>query len=156
MATTDQSPDRGGLELAMHRGATWLTMHGVSLLGSRILYVRGRRSGEPRTTLVNLLEYRGERYLVAPRGQTQWVRNLRAAGEGRLRLGRRMEPVSAIELADDDKPELLRAYLKRWRFEVGRFFQGVGPDAPADELRRIASLHPAFRLVAAPAARPGL
>lgn len=135
-----------GAELVIHRAATWLTANGISLLGSRILCVPGRRTGAPRTTLVNLLHHDGGRYLVAPRGQTQWVRNLRAAGQAEIRLGRRVEVVTATELADADKPELLRAYLRRWRFEVGRFFSGVGPDAPTEELRRIAPQHPVFRL----------
>jgi len=137
---------RGRLERAMHRSAIWLTAHGVSLMGSRILSVRGRRSGEPRRNIVNLLEFRGQRYLVAPRGQTQWVRNLRVAGEAELRLGRHTERVAATELRDEEKPELLRAYLKRWWFEVGRFFQGVGPKAPDADLARIAPDHPVFRL----------
>jgi deazaflavin-dependent oxidoreductase (nitroreductase family) len=134
------------MESALNRGAKWLTAHGVSLLGSRVLHVRGRRSGEPRTTVVNLLEYQGEWYLVAPRGQTQWARNLRAAREGELHLGRRVEPFVAVELTEEEKPDVLRAYLKRWRFEVGRFFQGVGPDAPIEDIRRIAPRHPVFRL----------
>jgi deazaflavin-dependent oxidoreductase (nitroreductase family) len=138
--------DRHGIDLAVNRGAKWLTAHGVSLLGSRILQVRGRRSGQPRTTLVNVLEFQGDRYLVAPRGQTQWARNLRAAREGELRIGRRVERFVAVELTDDEKPDLLRAYLKRWWFEVGRFFQGVGPKAPIEDIRRIAPLHPVFRL----------
>jgi deazaflavin-dependent oxidoreductase (nitroreductase family) len=142
-----QNPPQHGAELLMHRAAMWLTRHGVSLLGSRILSVRGRRSGEPRSTIVNLLDYQGERYLVAPRGQTQWVRNLRVAGECELRLGRRVERVRVVELREEQKPDLLRAYLKRWSFEVGRFFQGVGPDAPDAELARIAPLHPVFQLL---------
>ncbi len=119
---------------------------GVGVLGARELRVRGRRSGEWRATPVNLMVYEGERYLVAPRGQTQWVRNLRASGNGELRIGRRVEAFSAEELADDAKPALLRAYLKRWKFEVGVFFSGVGPDAPDEELRRIAPDHPVFKL----------
>lgn len=111
-----------------------------------MLEVRGRTSGEWRRTPVNLLTLDGGRYLVAPRGQTQWVRNLRASGEGRLLLGRRSEPFAATELTDDEKPPLLRAYLKRWKFEVGMFFGGVGPDSPDAELRRIAPDHPVFRL----------
>jgi hypothetical protein len=83
---------------------------------------------------------------VAPRGETQWVRNLRASGEGRLRKGRRIEEFTAIELPDDEKVLLLRAYLKKWAWEVGAFFQGVGADAPDDDLRRIAPLHPVFRI----------
>ncbi|HEY0537870.1 MAG TPA: nitroreductase family deazaflavin-dependent oxidoreductase, partial [Actinoallomurus sp.] len=91
-----------------------LTRMGISLLGSRILYVRGRKTGEWRTTPVNLLVHEGERYLVAPRGHTQWVRNMRVAGGGELHIGRRAEVFTANELSDADKPEILRAYLKRW------------------------------------------
>jgi deazaflavin-dependent oxidoreductase (nitroreductase family) len=123
-----------------------ITRAGISVVGSRVLEVRGRKTGEPRRTPVNLLVYEGGRYLVAPRGHTQWVRNLRASGEGRLWLGRRAEPFSATELGDDDKPPLLRAYLKRWKAEVGIFFGGVGPDSSDEELRRIAPDHPVFKL----------
>jgi deazaflavin-dependent oxidoreductase (nitroreductase family) len=123
-----------------------LTRVGISVYGSRVLEVKGRKSGEWRQTPVNLLRFEGAEYLVAPRGQTQWVKNLRASGQGRLRVGRRTETFSAEELADDDKPPLLRAYLKKWKFEVGVFFGGVGPDSPDEELRRIAPDHPVFRL----------
>ena len=123
-----------------------LTRLGLSLFGSRVLEVRGRSSGVPRRTPVNLLEFEGQRYLVAPRGDTQWARNLRAAQEGRLLVGRRSEAFAASELADEDKPPLLRAYLKRWAFEVGVFFDGVGADSSEEELRRIAPKHPVFRL----------
>jgi deazaflavin-dependent oxidoreductase (nitroreductase family) len=123
-----------------------LTRTGVSIYGSRVLEVRGRKSGEWRSTPVNLLRYESGDYLVAPRGQTQWVKNLRASGEGRLRLGSRSQSFTAVELADDQKPALLRAYLKKWKVEVGVFFSGVGPDSPDDELRRIAPDHPVFRL----------
>jgi deazaflavin-dependent oxidoreductase (nitroreductase family) len=126
-----------------------LTRLGLSVLGSRVLEVRGRSSGRPRRTPVNLLVFDGDRYLVAPRGDTQWARNLRAAGEGRLLVGRRSEPFRASELADDEKPSLLRAYLERWAFEVGAFFDGVGADASDEELRRIAPRHPVFRVSAA-------
>ena len=123
-----------------------LTRMGLSIWGSRVLEVKGRKSGEWRSTPVNLLRYEGDDYLVAPRGQTQWVKNLRASEEGRLRLGSRTQPFSAVELPDDQKPALLRAYLKKWKMEVGTFFAGVGPDSPEDELRRIAPDHPVFRL----------
>lgn len=123
-----------------------LTRSGVSVWGSRVLAVRGRTSGEWRTTPVNLLTFEGERYLVAPRGQTQWVRNMRVAGGGELRVGRRVERFTATELADDDKPPVLRAYLKRWKVEIGIFFKGVGPDAPEAALREIAPGYPVFRL----------
>ena len=123
-----------------------LTRAGVSVYGSRVLEVKGRKSGEWRQTPVNLLSFEGADYLVAPRGHTQWVRNLRASGDGRLRVGRRTRSFTATELSDDDKAPLLRAYLKKWKFEVGVFFDGVGPESSDDELRRIAPDHPVFRL----------
>jgi len=127
-----------------------LTGRGVSVLGSRVLEVRGRSSGEPRRTPVNLLDLDGERYLVAPRGETQWARNLRASGEGRLLVGKRSEAFTATEVADEEKAPVLRAYLKRWKFEVGVFFDGVGPDSSEDELRGAAPKHPVFRLDTSP------
>jgi deazaflavin-dependent oxidoreductase (nitroreductase family) len=123
-----------------------LTRVGVSVYGSRVLEVKGRKSGEWRQTPVNLLRYVDTDYLVSPRGHTQWVKNLRASNKGRLRVGRRTEPFTAVEVADDDKPPLLRAYLKKWKFEVGVFFAGVGPGSSDEELRRIAPDHPVFRL----------
>jgi deazaflavin-dependent oxidoreductase (nitroreductase family) len=129
-----------------NRVVALLTRVGVSVYGSRVLEVKGRKSGEWRSTPVNLLRYDGGDYLVSPRGHTQWVRNLRASGDGRLRLGGRTQPFTAVELADDEKTQLLRAYLKKWKMEVGVFFGGVGPDSSDDELRGIAPDHPVFRL----------
>lgn len=122
------------------------TRAGISVMGSRVLEVPGRKTGAPRRTPVNLLTFDGARYLVAPRGTTQWVRNLRASGQGRLLVGRRSEGFTATELDDDDKPPVLRAYLKRWKVEVGMFFEGVGPESSDEELRRIAPEHPVFRI----------
>jgi deazaflavin-dependent oxidoreductase (nitroreductase family) len=141
----------GRFDLVMNRTVAWLTRHGVSMWGSRVLSVRGRKTGEWRSTPVNLLTLDGERYLVAPRGHTNWVRNLRAAGSGELRVGRRVEPFTAAELADDAKPPVLRAYLSRWKWEVGMFFDGVKPDAPDAELLRIAPGYPVFRVASAAA-----
>ncbi len=123
-----------------------LTRAGVSVWGSRILEVRGRKTGEPRRTPVNLLTLDGRRYLVAPRGHTQWVRNLRARGEGDLLLGRRREHFRATELEDTEKEPILRAYLSRWKWEVGQFFGGVAADSSSAELQRIAPDHPVFRI----------
>lgn len=127
----------------------WFTRRGLSVWGSRVLEVRGRVSGQWRRTPVNVLTLDGDRYLVAPRGHVQWTRNLRAIGEGRLVVGRRTEVFTAVEVGDDAKPAILRAYLRRWRFEVGAFFDGVGPDSSDDELRAIAPRHPVFRITAA-------
>jgi deazaflavin-dependent oxidoreductase (nitroreductase family) len=123
-----------------------MTRLGISVAGSRVLEVRGRKSGEPRRTPVNLLEFEGARYLVAPRGQTQWVRNIRAKPEGRLLLGSRVEEFRGEELPPEQRVPLLRAYLKRWKWEVGVFFDGVGPDSSDEELARIAPDHPVFRV----------
>jgi hypothetical protein len=132
-----------------NRIVAWLTRLGISVYGSRILAVRGRTSGEWRTTPVNLHVYGGERYLVAPRGVTQWVRNIRVSGEGELRLGRGHESIRVVELGDDEKPAVLREYLRRWKIEIGTFFQGVGPDATEEDIRRIAPDYPVFRILPA-------
>jgi deazaflavin-dependent oxidoreductase (nitroreductase family) len=123
-----------------------LTRRGISIKGSRVLSVRGRTSGEWRSTPVNPLPYEGKTYLVSPHGQTQWVRNMRAAGGGELRVGRRVESFTATELPDEQKPPLLREYLRRWKFEVGMFFEGVGPDAPDSRLLEIAPGYPVFQI----------
>jgi deazaflavin-dependent oxidoreductase (nitroreductase family) len=119
---------------------------GISVLGTRLLAVRGRKSGEWRTNPVNLLTVDGERYLVAPRGQTQWVRNLRAAGTGELRLGRRVETFVPTELADADKPPVLREYIRRWKFEVKMWFEGIDETSTDEQLLAIAPGFPVFRV----------
>ena len=129
-----------------NRVVAWLTRLGLSVWGSRVLEVRGRSTGLPRRTPVNMLTLEGARYLVAPRGHTHWVRNLRAAGEGRLLLGTRAERFTATEVPDEAKESILRAYLKRWKWEVGVFFGGVSADSPSDEVQRIAPDHPVFRI----------
>jgi deazaflavin-dependent oxidoreductase (nitroreductase family) len=123
-----------------------MTKLGLSVRGSRVLRVRGRTSGEWRSVPVNPLTVDGRTYLVAPRGVTEWVRNIRAAGGGELQLGRRRHPITIVELAADDdaKVALLRAYLRAWKMEVGAFFEGVGPDAADADLRRIAPGYPVF------------
>lgn len=141
-----------------YRKPGWFTVHvfnglvafatrlGLSVKGSRVLRVRGRKTGEWRSTPVNLLALGGERYLVAPRGETQWVRNMRVSKGGELLLGSKTEPFSALELSDEEKPPILRAYLKRWKSEVGIFFAGVGPDSSDEDMRRIAPEHPVFKV----------
>jgi F420H(2)-dependent quinone reductase len=142
--------------LAYYRKPDWFTQHvlnpavalmtraGISVWGSRVLRVRGRKSGEWHSHPVNLLTYEGKQYLVAPRGLTQWVRNIRVSGGGELVLGGKVVPFKAVEIADAEKIPLLRAYLKRWKMEVGIFFQGVDAGSPEDELKRIAPDHPVF------------
>ena len=146
--TADSAPrniqSKGAMNRIFNKSVEGLTRRGISIWGSRVLAVRGRTSGEWRTTPVNPLTHDGKRYLVAPRGHTQWVRNMRVAGGGELRVGRRVENFTAAELPDEQKPDVLRAYLKRWKFEVGVFFEGVGPDAPDEKLLAIAPGYPVF------------
>jgi deazaflavin-dependent oxidoreductase (nitroreductase family) len=132
----------------LNRAVEFLTRRGVSVVGSRVLAVRGRTSGAWRTTPVNLLEHDGRRYLVSARGEGQWVRNLRAVGTGELRVGKRTEAFRGRELSDEEKVPVLRAYLKRWKFEVGAFFDGVGPDSDDAAVLVVAVKHPVFEVVA--------
>jgi deazaflavin-dependent oxidoreductase (nitroreductase family) len=118
---------------------------GLSLAGSRRLTVRGRKSGEPRTTPVNPLEIDGVTYLVAPRGTTQWVRNLRAVREGELHHGRKTVPFRGEEVPDSEKLPILKTYLDKWAWEVGAFFE-LDKDPSDEEIVRIAPKHPVFRV----------
>jgi len=149
MIATLPAPERylvpGRLDRLTNRIAGTLTRRGLSVAGSCELRVVGRSSGEVRSTIVNLLELDGHRFLVAPRGHTQWVRNLRAAGRGELRVGRRVEAFEACELPDDDhKVAVIRAYLERWAWEVGRFFEGIDAASPEDVLRAATPTFPVF------------
>ena len=119
----------------------WLTSRVLNPLLMRVgmiptLAVRGRTSGEWRIVPVNVLELDGQRYLVAPRGDTQWVRNLRATGRGELRRRGSVEPFRAIEIPDNEKPRVIEAYLARWGYQVKGYFKAL-PDL-AD--------HPVFRI----------
>ncbi|MGP0032462.1 MAG: nitroreductase/quinone reductase family protein [Acidimicrobiales bacterium] len=120
---------------------------GISVRGSKVLEHRGRRTGAPHHTPVNPLMVDAELYLVSPRGETEWVRNVRAAdGELVLILGRRRLARRALEVPVAERPPILRAYLRRWKFEVGLFFDGVGPDSSEAEFEAIAARHPVFVL----------
>ena len=141
-----------GVDRIFNRVVALLTRAGISLLGSRILRVRGRSSGQWRETPVNLLTVDGQRYLVAPRGTTQWVRNIRVAGGGELRVGRRVTAFTVQELPDGEKPPVIRAYLERWAWEVGRFFEGLNKSSPDSELLRVATDFPVFRVTTPPPA----
>ena len=141
----DIAPTR--MDQIFNRVVAWLTRAGISVLGSRILRVRGRSSGAWRSTPVNLLTVCDQTYLVAPRGTTQWVRNIRVLGGGELRVGRRVTRFTVQELPDADKPAVIRAYLKRWAWEVGRFFEGVNASSTDADLLRIAPAFPVFRVI---------
>ena len=125
----------------------WFTKRGLPLKGSAVLAVRGRTSGELRETPVNPLELDGATYLVAPRGETQWVRNIRVAGGGVLRRGRRRTEITVSEVADADKPAIIRAYLAEWAWEVKQFFPGITAESGDAEIAALADGFPVFRIV---------
>ena len=118
---------------------------GLSVQGSQTLAVRGRKSGEMRSNPVNPFELNGRTYLLAPRGTTQWVRNLRVAKEGELRSGRKVRHFTAEEVPDSDKLPLMRLYMDKWSWEV-KGFLGIDAKASDEEIKRILPDHPAFVL----------
>jgi deazaflavin-dependent oxidoreductase (nitroreductase family) len=122
-----------------------ITRLGLGPAGARSLTVRGRKSGKPFTTPVNPLELGGQTFLVSPRGNTQWSRNLRAVGEGELRLGRKLRRFRGQEVADADKLPILKAYLDKWAWEVGAFFE-LPKDATDEQIAGTAPDHPVFRV----------
>lgn len=130
----------------LNRGIRRLARLGAAPAGLRELRVRGRRTGEVRSVPVNLLELDGRRYLVAPRGTTEWVRNLRAAGEGELRVGRRVEAFRAVEIDDVAKPPVLREYLRRWKAEVKAFFEDLDERSSDERVAEVAAGFPVFEV----------
>ncbi|RDH12775.1 nitroreductase/quinone reductase family protein [Tsukamurella pulmonis] len=138
----------GRVATAFNSAVAWLARRGVSVYGSRELAVRGRTSGQWRTVPVNVLRVDGAEYLVAARGVTQWVRNMRVAGSGELRLGRAVEPFAATEVTDPAaKVPVLRAYLRKWAWEVGAFFPGLTADSSDEALAAAADRYPVFTLM---------
>ncbi|MFF2412600.1 nitroreductase family deazaflavin-dependent oxidoreductase [Streptomyces sp. NPDC058092] len=124
-----------------------LARHGVSLQGSAELSVRGRRSGQPQRIPVNPHTHKGAQYLVSARGHSQWVRNMRVAGGGELRVGRKVRTFTAVEIADDEQKALIvRAYLERWGWQVNQYFQGVTAKSTDAELLAACPDHPVFRI----------
>lgn len=120
---------------------------GISPQGGQLLTVRGRKTGKKLTTPVNPMKFGGVEYLVSPRGNTHWSRNLRAAGAGELRLGRKKRPISvASELSEAEKPPVLMAYLDRWAGVTKEHFGIPWPDPPEAEVTRVCARTPMFRI----------
>lgn len=124
----------------------WLAELGISIAGTRALRVRGRKSGKFRGVVVNVLTVDGVDYLVSPRGTTQWVRNVRAAGVVEVGPRWRRRRLRTTEVADPAKPDLLRRYLDKWYWEVKGHIAGLTPSAGDDELRAAAPSIPVFTL----------
>jgi deazaflavin-dependent oxidoreductase (nitroreductase family) len=144
MTTQYQEPNR--LERAGNTVIRWLAELGISIAGTRALHVRGRKTGKPRSVVINLLTVDGVDYVISPRGNTQWARNVRAAGvvETGPRWRRRRATVS--EVVDDAKPEILRRYLARWYWQVKDYVGGLTPESGDDELRAVGAQIPVFAL----------
>jgi len=131
---------------AFNAAIRWLAERGVSIQGSTALRVRGRASGEPRQVVINLLTVDGRDYLVSPRGNTQWARNVRAAGEVEIGSRRNARTRHVAELADDAKPALLRRYLDRWYWQVKGHIGGLTPASTDAQVRAVAPSIPVFAL----------
>ena len=119
---------------------------GLGMRHNYLLQVRGRKSGKIYATPIDLLELRGKRFLVAPRGRTQWVRNAEAAGEVTLKRGSFRQTFQIRPLADAEKPEILKAYLDSFKTTVQRYFP-VAAGSPAEAFAGIAADHPVFELI---------
>jgi deazaflavin-dependent oxidoreductase (nitroreductase family) len=112
-----------------------------------LLQVRGRKSGKLFSTPVDVLDMQGKRYLVAPRGRTQWVRNAEAAGEVTLKRGSTRQKFHLRPILEADKPPILNAYLDAFKREVQRYFP-IPAGSPAELFAAISESYPAFELLA--------
>jgi F420H(2)-dependent quinone reductase len=111
-----------------------------------LLQVKGRTSGRVYGTPVCLVSLHGVRFLVAPRGRTQWVRNAEASNEVALKRGSNRRRFRLRALSDADKPPVLLAYLERYRSTVQRYFP-VPAGSPPGAFAEIAARYPVFELL---------
>ena len=146
MATRYEEPNRAAR--AANTVIRWLAELGISIAGTRALRVRGRKTGEERGVVINLLTVDGVDYLVSPRGNTQWARNVRAAGVVEMGPRWRRERARVSEVDDDAKPELLRRYLAKWYWQVKGYVAGLTPESSDEQLRAAAPSIPVFVLAA--------
>jgi deazaflavin-dependent oxidoreductase (nitroreductase family) len=135
------------LERGFNRVFGFLVGLGLGFSHNYLLQVRGRKSGKLFSTPVDLLDLGGKRFLVAPRGRTQWVRNAEAAGEVTLKKGRTQLRFRLRPIPDPDKPEILKAYLDNFKREVQTYFP-VPAGSPAHAFAELVQNYPAFELIA--------
>jgi deazaflavin-dependent oxidoreductase (nitroreductase family) len=133
------------VEKIFNRVFGFLVGIGLPFPNKYLLLVRGRKSGKLYSTPVNLLEMKGKRFLVAPRGRTQWVRNAEAAGEVTLKKGSAQLKFRLRQVAETEKPEVLKAYLDSFKSEVQRYFP-VAAGSPAEAFVVLAASYPVFEL----------
>lgn len=144
MPTRYEEPNRAAR--AANAAIRWLAEMGISIAGTRALRVRGRKSGKQRGVVINLLTVDGVDYLVSPRGNTQWARNVRAAGVVEMGPRWRSERLQVSEVDDAAKPEVLRRYLARWYWQVKGYVAGLTPESSDEQLRAAAPSIPVFVL----------
>ena len=150
MPTRYEEPNRAAR--AANAAIRWLAEMGISIAGTRALRVRGRKSGKQRGVVINLLTVDGVDYLVSPRGDTQWARNVRAAGVVEMGPRWRRKRLLVTEVDDVAKPEVLRRYLARWYWQVKGYVAGLTPESNDEQLRAAAPSIPVFVLTAGGAA----
>ncbi|MFI1706574.1 nitroreductase/quinone reductase family protein [Streptomyces griseoruber] len=134
------------INVRFNRVIGWLARHGLSLMGSAEMSVRGRKSGQMQRIPVNPHTYKGAQFLVSARGHSQWVRNMRVAGGGELRVGRKVRTFTAVEVPDEERLPILRTYLEKWGWEVNQYFDGVTAKSTDAEIVAAAPDHPVFRI----------
>lgn len=134
-----------GFERLFNRVFGALVGLGLGLPHNYRLEVRGRKSGRLYATPVDVLTRGDTQFLVAPRGETEWVRNARASGQVALRRGRRRETFTLRALADAEKPPVLKAYLDRFKLTVGRYFP-LPAGSPESAFVPLAGRYPVFEL----------
>lgn len=144
MSTRYEEPNRAAR--AANRVIRWLAEAGISIAGTRALRVRGRTTGKPHAVVINLLTVDGVDYLVSPRGNTQWARNVRAAPVVEVGPRWHRRSLRASEVEDAAKPEVLRRYLARWYWQVKDYVAGLTPDSSDEQFRAAASAIPVFAL----------
>ena len=134
------------IERVFNRTFGMLVGLGLGFSYNYLLQVRGRKSGKIFSTPIDLLERDGKRFLVAPRGRTQWVRNAEAAGEVTLKKGSKRQQYRLRALSDQEKPDILKAYLDDFKREVQRYFP-VSAGSPVEAFRELVQSYPAFELI---------
>lgn len=147
MDTRYEEPNR--VARAANAVIRWLAEMGISIAGTRAIRVRGRKSGKPRAVVINLLTVDGVDYLVSPRGDTQWARNVRAAGVVEVGPRWRSRVARVNEVDDAAKPDLLRRYLARWYWQVKDYVAGLTPDSSDEQMLTAAPTIPVFALAPA-------
>jgi deazaflavin-dependent oxidoreductase (nitroreductase family) len=134
------------IERAFNKAFGFLVGLGLGFSYNYLLQVRGRKSGKIYSTPIDLLEIDGKRFLVAPRGRAQWVRNAESAGEVTLKKGSQRNKFGLRALSDQEKPAILKAYLDQFKREVQGYFP-VAAGSPVEAFRELVQNYPAFELI---------